>query len=463
MHRLIYRGDVVTFKMGRWQGVRRAATSPLYVGRCTYIRSEGFRIKFAMLAPFCLALFILPLVPLLCDAQRVTPLSTPPEWKRLEQFQETITHDEFVALLENVYAPNHEAWIKIASTEAAIAENPTSRFTLRFADTRETRRPVPRYWTRVTDLRRDDQRPLSDLKIALDPGHLGGQWAKLEERWFQIGCSTPVAEGDLTLRVAQLLALRLRELGAEVFLVRYRPGPLTTLRPAELKTQAIASLLDRGVVNMLPSYSGPADPKKELSIDWEAERLFYRIGEIHARARLINEQFKPDLTLCLHFNAEPWGDPSQPRLVKANHLHLLVNGSYSSAELAYDDERFAMLVRLLNQVYDEELGCAEAMARSVAAVTGLPPFSYTTPNTRRVGTSGFVWARNLLASRLYECPVIYIEPYVMNNEEVFQRIQAGEYDGLRNFGGVMRPNIYQEYVTGVVNGLAEYCRATRQK
>jgi hypothetical protein len=59
--------------------------------------------------------------------------------------------------------------------------------------------------------------------------------------------------------------------------------------------------------------------------------------------------------------------------------------------------------------------------------------------------------------------VVYIEPYVMNNEEVFARIQAGEYEGLRNFGGVMRPNIYEEYVTGVVNGLVEYCRQNRAK
>jgi hypothetical protein len=405
----------------------------------------------------------LGLVASICDAQRVTPLSTPPEWAQLDRFQETITHDDFVSLLDSVYAPQYGAWIMIAPNQATILENATKHFVLRFAASREMCRPIPRYWTSVTDLKPDGQKPLSGLKIALDPGHLGGQWAKIEERWFQIGSSTPVAEGDLTLRVAQLLAPRLRELGADVVFVRSKPGPVTNLRPSELKTQAIASLLDRGVVDMLPSYSGPADPNKELSVDWEAEKLFYRIGEIHARARIVNEQLKPDLVLCLHFNAEPWGDPSAPTLVKANHLHLLVNGAYSSAELAYDDERFAMLIKLLNQVYSEELGCAEALGRSIAIATGLPPYIYATPNARPVGSSGYVWARNLLANRLYECPVIYIEPYVMNNEEVFARIQAGEYEGLRNFGGVMHQNIYDEYVTGVVNGLVQYCTANRGK
>ena len=415
-----------------------------------------------MLAHF-FAICAFGLVPFVCAAQRVTPLSTSPEWERLDRFQETMTHDDFVSLLDSVYAPQHEACILVAFNEATILENATNHFVLRFAESPEMRRPIPRYWTSVTDLKRDWQKPLSGLKIALDPGHLGGQWAKMEERWFQIGSSMPVSEGDLTLRVAQLLAPRLRDLGADAVFVRSKPGPVTNLRPAELKTQAIASLLDRGVVNILPSYSGPADPNKELSIDWEAEKLFYRIGEIHARARIVNEQLKPDLVLCLHFNAEPWGNPAAPTLVKANHLHLLVNGAYSSAELAYDDERFAMLIKLLNQVYSEELGCAEALSRSIAIATGLPPYTYTTPNARRVGSSGYVWARNLLANRLYECPVVYIEPYVMNNEEVFARIQAGEYDGVRNFGGVMHQNIYDEYVTGVVNGLVEYCTANRGK
>ena len=42
----------------------------------------------------------------------------------------------------------------------------------------------------------------------------------MEERWFQVGDSKPVQEGDLTLRVSRLLATRLRDLGAKVSFVR---------------------------------------------------------------------------------------------------------------------------------------------------------------------------------------------------------------------------------------------------
>ena len=409
------------------------------------------------------AAFALAIAPIASFSQRLTPLSQPPDWDQLNQFQETITHDEFVNALESVYAPNGAAaqWISVNSAEAVVQENASHRFVLRFAPNLETRKPVPRYWTSVNQLNPNNDAPLAGLKIAIDPGHLGGKWAQMEERWFQVGSSVPVTEGDLTLRVAQILAPRLRKLGAEVTLVRSAPGPVTDARPTELHVEAEASLRDRGVTSALPSYTGPADANREQSIPWEAERLFYRVAEIHSRAKIVNEKIKPDLTLCLHFNAEPWGDPKHPALVSENHLHLLINGAYSSAELGYDDERFAMLVKLLNRAYPEEVAAAESLAGSMARITGLPPYSYSGSNAKRIGSSGYVWARNLLANRLYECPVVFIEPYVMNSREVFARIQAGEYQGLRNFAGVMRPNIYEEYVQGVVDGLTAYCQANR--
>ncbi len=68
---------------------------------------------------------------------------------QLNRFQETITHDEFVGLLESVYAPNGAAaqWIRVEATEAVIQEDASDHFVLRFAPSTETSKPVPRYWT----------------------------------------------------------------------------------------------------------------------------------------------------------------------------------------------------------------------------------------------------------------------------------------------------------------------------
>jgi len=114
--------------------------------------------------------------------------------------------------------------------------------------------------------------------------------------------------------------------------------------------------------------------------------------------------------LCLHFNAEPWGDPQHPMLVRKNHLHLLVNGAYLPPELELDDERFEMLQKLLSGAYPEELALAETLAHAMAKKTSLPPYQYKTGNAIPVGASGYVYARNLMATRLYRCPTIYLEP-----------------------------------------------------
>ena len=48
----------------------------------------------------------------------------------------------------------------------------------------------------------------------------------------------------------------------------------------------------------------------------------------------------------------------------------------------------------------------------MARETGLPAYEYPTHEyATHIGSSGYVYARNLLATRLYRCPVVYCEPY----------------------------------------------------
>jgi hypothetical protein len=303
--------------------------------------------------------------------------------------------------------------------------------------------------------------PLTALHIALDPGHLGGTWAQMEERWFKIHDTPPVQEGDMTLRVARLLAPRLELLGAKVSLVREKTEPLTPCRPSDFEKIARQFLLRTGVADPRENFDGPADPQKEQTIGWQRELLFYRNSEIRRRASLVNYRLRPDLVLCLHFNAEPWGDPNHPKLVESNHLHLLVNGAYLPAELELDDERFEMLQKLLSRSFPEESSLAETIAGTMAKTTGLPPYEYKTKNVTPVGATGYVYARNLMATRLYQCPTVYLEPYVMNSSEVFARVRAGDYQGTREVAGKRRSNIYEEYVDGVVDGVLEYFKKAR--
>ena len=73
-----------------------------------------------------------------------------------------------------------------------------------------------------------------------------------------------------------------------------------------------------------------------------------------------------------------------------------------------------------------------------------------------------MYARNLLANRLYQCPVVYLEPYVMNHEETYHRLLAGHFVGRTLIGGRLQTSAMEDYVRGVVNGLVSYYQKERQ-
>lgn len=427
-------------------------------------RLLNFVIRSSFLPPaLALALLSSP-----AAAANLGILGSKPTWSVLEHYQETITHDDFMHLINDVYCTHGlgDDLIEIDKDSARILESRVAQkyFTLRFAADEESARHVPRLWRTAKSLPPATvTKPLAGVRIALDPGHLGGKWAKMEERWFQVGETKPVTEGDLALRVSRLLAPKLRSLGAKVLFVRNSSEPVTAKRPDDFAQLARKILIHNGVPRPRDEVLNPENPEKERTIRWQSEILFYRYSEIRRRAALVNTKLHPDLTLCLHLNAEGWGDPKSPTLTDNNHLHLLVNGSYLKDELEFDDERFEMIRRLLSRAYSEELPLADSVAASMAKATGLPPYQYpTTQTTTKVGSTGYVYARNLLATRLYRCPVVYCEPYVMNSKDAFARIQAGDYEGTRNVNGLERKSIFREYADSVAEGVADYYRNARR-
>jgi len=393
-----------------------------------------------------------PLIAPPFELPRLSVLAEPPDWDSLEVFQNTITRAEFEWLLREVFTTSDfwQSFITIDEDQAVVRTRSAEHdeiFTLTFAPSAEAAVAIPRIWRPGAKLPpAPKDRPLDGLHIAIDPGHIGGEWAKMEERWFSLNGEPPVTEGDMTLKVAKMLKPAIEKLGARITLVRDKPEPITPMRP-EMLLEVAAEQTD----------TSPA------ALQRLAERLFYRTAEIRARAFVVNEAIKPDLVLCLHFNAEAWGDPAKPKLVDQTHFHLLLNGGYTDSEVALADQRFAMLKKLLQRTHEEEALVGATIADVFAEASGLPPYTYppNAPNVRQVGGHLFLWARNLLANRLYDCPVIFMEPYVMNSRHDYARIQAGDYEGLREINGHMVPSIYREYVDALADGLAKHYRDIR--
>ncbi len=392
----------------------------------------------------------------------LTDLASEPDWKQLDSFQNTISKEDFLRELDEVYTigGTWKKWIVVAGDHALIkthAQDLERTYRLNFLtntdpepsakeEALETAKTVEtvKYWRPREDIKYSDESlPLQGVRIVLDPGHIGGSYAKMEERQFKYKETAPVQEGNMTLMVAHLLERQLKVLGAEVELTRSTNFPVNPHRVEYYQNYAQAKMTFK------------KDIVTPDTVERASEKLFYRAGEIRERARIINNEYKPDLVVCIHFNA---AGSSQNVLIPNEHLHMILNGAYEKGEISKDDQRFQLVKKILQRNHSEEVALNSSVARALTIQTGLPPYMYE-PNSKRavnVNNDPYLWARNLVANRSFDCPVIYCEPYLANGVDSHARIQVGDYEGLRYVNGMLRPSIFREYVTAVTEGLVNY-------
>ncbi|MEO5716989.1 MAG: hypothetical protein ABIR29_00270, partial [Chthoniobacterales bacterium] len=111
------------------------------------------------------------------SAANLSTLGRKPDWSELERYQATITHNEFVNLLDHVYATRgyNPELIKIEPDLVRIATTAgtSDYFVLHFAKDAADRLPIPHWWTAPGALPAAAAAgPLAGYHIALDPGHL---------------------------------------------------------------------------------------------------------------------------------------------------------------------------------------------------------------------------------------------------------------------------------------------------
>jgi len=379
--------------------------------------------------------------------KHLTDLAIDPDWSILDQYQYTISKEDFERELEEIYTINGKwrDWITTTEESAMIrmsAADGTQLYELFFVSEVRQEQSM-KYWrSRDEIVVKDVVKPLLGLKIVIDPGHIGGDFAEIEEREFIHKELPPVREGNLTLKVGKMLAEQLEILGAEVILTREYLAPVNRNRPDDYHKYAHAKMSERN------EWVTPEAIKRT------SEKLFYRAGEIRERAKYVNNDYRPDLVLCLHFNA---GGRNE-ELIQEEHFHVILNGAYMDSEVAKDDQRLVMLQRVLQRIHPEEVKLTSYAADAFTAHTGLKPYQYDPASNRalNVDKNPYLWARNLAANRSYLCPVIFYEPYLMNGKDSHARLMQGDYEGLRYLNGMLRPSIFREYVNAVTDGLVTY-------
>ena len=215
---------------------------------------------------------------------------------RLEAYQETITRGEFVRLLETVYAPGGAArgLVDVEGDAARIQMTltPPTEFRLRFAADTPSAKTAPRAWRPAcgAGTRAEGQATRRGEDRDRSRGISAATWARMEERFFQIGDSLPVREGDMTLRVAELLAPQLAQARARRSRCSARRSDrLTPDRPETLRDDAREELARLGVAAPRETYD-PAllsdpHPRRRPS-SGRARCSFTAISEIRHRARM---------------------------------------------------------------------------------------------------------------------------------------------------------------------------------
>jgi N-acetylmuramoyl-L-alanine amidase len=361
-----------------------------------------------------------------------------------------------------------------------------------------------------------DALPLAGLRLVLDPGHVGGVWAETEGRHFKIEAADfPVREGELVLEVARRVREQLAALGAEVTLLREAnvpvnpKGPMDYLELASQQVQAPqerswrawwehaaavraralhlavvrGDLMERArlvnqeiqpdaVVSLhINAAAWPAASEAEAGdLRAEARDLRAESGDLRAESGEMRAEGGEMRAESGDWRAEsgemkmveegesafchpPSAIKPQLELVGSNHLHVLIFGCLSAAELGSEQQQEALTTKLLNGSGAEELALGAALAHALAEATQLPPARYGGTNALILdGGNPYLLARNLMLLRLIECPVVLLEPYVANSKAVYPRLQSALAN--RASGAPLADNdILLEYADAVVAGV----------
>ncbi|TAE59574.1 MAG: hypothetical protein EAZ89_02375 [Bacteroidetes bacterium] len=273
----------------------------------------------------------------------------------------------------------------------------------------------------------DSLRPLAGLRIALDPGHVAGDFegAKTEGKYVEMKASArsgnqPIQfwEANLTLATAFLIRERLEALGATVYMTRTQPGiGALGLSYAEWKK----TLLDSALREDLRLKKITEAQIRSWSTHPEADKIYYarlyNPRDLRARANLINA-FQPDLTLIIHYNVD---EPNWRKAVngimspsESNYCMAFVPGSLTKGELIEPEARVTLLRMLLSEDVPQSLALSEAFISASVEKTGVPVVSepnnlpYLSQSCLYAGTPG-VYARNLSLNRLVAGPLCYGE------------------------------------------------------
>lgn len=347
-------------------------------------------------------------------------------FSQLDVYQETVTREK-VAHKINTYLkknPAIEDHYKI--TELALVlyaskedkENDRSEYTLEFGV-----KPAPEPDRFVPDKTSDT--PLRGLRVAIDPGHVGGDLAKAEGRYVDMKPSDVIQnrtdvqfnEGTLTLLTAKHLRSLLEEKGATVFLTRENIGEGAD------KSQC------------------------------------HNTRDHKFRGEKINE-FNPHVTFIIHYNAGAGNDKAtgQNLGTPENYNMVFVPGSFMAGELRKPRERYEFVRLLVTDDLEESVRLSGVVIRNFEKKLKVPSVgegnAFAQEHYLRnacIQIEPGVYARNLVLTQRVQSPLCYGESLCQDNFEECIRLASKDVviDGVPTSSRVQ--HVAQAYFQSVLD------------
>ncbi len=288
--------------------------------------------------------------------------------------------------------------------------------------------------------------PLAGIKVAIDPGHIGGAYAmaEAESRCMTLYCDSNgkcdtfrIIEGNLTFFTALLLKKKLELLGARVMLTRKDTG-ISSLgitfgewkrrirRSAYVDSIVKANLLAPEEVRLL----------RLLRLHMADKTLFGRVFgsvDMAERAKKMND-FHPDISVIIHYNVNEqnigWRQPTPKDFVMA-----FVGGCVVSKDLKSEAGRLNFLRLLISPDIDSSVSLSGKVIRHLSADLGVPIAAkedarYLSRNCLPTPAAG-VYSRDLALTRLTRGALVYGEALYQDNDRECRLLAAkdGHYQG----------------------------------
>lgn len=250
----------------------------------------------------------------------------------------------------------------------------------------------------LTDQSKPKNKKKQIKKIAIDPGHLGGKMSLIEERF--IDSPAFFDEGTLNYLTALYLKDLLVASGFEVMITKKGIG----------EGAYPVAFHDWLAINKEKEF--------EYSSFNKIFRCCYNELDLEERSRLINA-FQPDITIIIHYNAEP-----EPTERNYNLMH--IPGSFLKKELSSKSARIQFLRLLVTDDVEESLKLSKAILKEMTRFTKVEPVkdSYKInylENSSLKASSG-VYSRNLRLTRTVSGPLCYGETLIQNNFDESKRL-----------------------------------------